>query len=538
MNDDRGERRAEGSGQPHAAEGITRRDVVRSGLAGGVLLAGGTVLGELARATGIAQAAAPKTKSGGALKIGTTGGGPSDSIDAHFATSDPDISRLWQLYEPLGVRDPNFNFQYRLAESMTPGKVPDVWTVKLRPGVTFHNGKAVTAEDVIYSLTRILNPKKPGTGAASIGYVDLAKTRAIDKLTVQVALTIPNIGFPDDVGQYFNGIVPVGYDPKKPVGTGPFMYQSFTPGQQSVFLRNPHYWDGAPHVDSVTIIDFTDDTAKVNALLSGQVHAIDNLPAAQLTSVKSNPGLKALISQCGAWQPFTMRVDQAPFSDVRVRQAFRLIVNRPQMIEQALSGQGRVGNDLYAPYDPAYDSALPQRHQDLGHAKSLLKAAGHSGLTVQLTTSPVYQGIVQAAEVFVQQAAGAGVTVKLNQVPTGTFYGPSYLKWTLAQDFWFTRNYLGQVAQGSLPNSPFNETHWADPTFQKLIKQAQAELNTAKRTDLLHEAQTLEYDNGGYIVWSFSNQLDAYSASVTGFSPARSGVPLTNYGFSKVAFVG
>jgi len=532
MRDERGEERLE----TPTAGGLTRREVLRGGLAGGALLASGALLGSLGTAN--AGAAAPKVKSGGALKVGTTGGGPSDSIDAHFATSDPDISRMWQLYEPLAVRDADFNFQYKLAESITPGKVPDVWTVKLRPGVTFHNGKAVTAEDVIFSLQRILDPKNPGTGAASISYVDIAKTKALDAHTVEIALTIPNVGFPDDVGQYFNGIVPVGYNPKAPIGTGPFRYQSFTPGEQSVFVRYADYWDTPAIVDSVTIIDFADDTARLNALLAGQLDAIDNLPAAQLSSVQSNPGLKALISQCGAWQPFTMRVDQAPFSDVRVRQAFRLMVNRPQMIEQALSGQGRVANDLYAPYDPAYDSALPQRHQDIAQAKSLLKAAGHSDLTVQLTTSPVYQGIVQAAEVFVQQASQAGVKVNLNQVPTGTFYGPNYLKWTFAQDFWFTRNYLGQVAQGSLPNSPFNETHWANPQFDSLIKQAMAELDTAKRTDLLHEAQTLEYDMGGYIVWSFSNQLDAYSASVTGFAPARSGVPLTNYGFYRVGFVG
>ena len=533
MNGDATDGRQRGS---EAERGITRREALRGGLAGGVLLASGGLLSGLGGLTQ-ASAASPKIKSGGALMIGATGGGPSDSIDAHFATSDPDISRLWQLYEPLGVRDANFDFQYRLAESMTPGKVPNVWTVKLRPGVTFHNGKPLTSADVIYSLQRILNPKKPGTGAASIGYVDLGKTKALDAHTVQIALTIPNVGFPDDIGQYFNGIVPVGYNPKSPVGTGPFKYQSFTAGQRSVFVKNPHYWDGVPHVDSVTIIDFSDDTAKVNALLSGQVHAITNLPAANLSQVQGNAAFKALISQCGAWQPFTMRVDQAPFSDVRVRQAMRLIVNRPQMIEQALAGQGRVANDLYAPYDPAYDSALPQRHQDLEQAKSLLKAAGHSGLTVQLTTAPVYQGIVQAAEVFAQQASGAGVKVKLNQTDTATFYGPNYLKWPFAQDFWFTRNYLGQVAQGSLPNSPFNETHWANPQFQKLIKEAQAQNDTAKRTELLHAAQQIEYESGGYIVWSFSNQLDAYSAAITGFSPAKSGVPLTNYGFGKVAFV-
>ena len=100
-----------------------------------------------------------------------------------------------------------------------------------------------------------------------------------------------------------------------------------------------------------------------------------------------------------------------------------------------------------------------------------------------------------------------------------------------------TRTYLGQVAQGSLKNSPFNETHWNDPGFVKLIDQARGELDEGKRTDLLHEAQKIEYDSGGYIVWSFSNQVDAYNAKVGGFQPAKSGVPLSNYGFGKVGFV-
>src|SRR5436305_6808996 len=107
-----------------------------------------------------------------------------------------------------------------------------------------------------------------------------------------------------------------------------------------------------------------------------------------------------------------MRVDQAPFSDVRVRQAMRLIVNRPQMVEQVLSGQGRIANDMYSPFDPFYASSLPQRHQDIEQAKALLKQAGHENLSVTLTTAPVFQGIVQAAQVFAQQASQAGVNVK------------------------------------------------------------------------------------------------------------------------------
>ena len=202
------------------------------------------------------------------------------------------------------------------------------------------------------------------------------------------------------------------------------------------------------------IQDFPDDNTRLNALTSGEVQAIDNLPAALLSSLQGNSGFRVLESKTGSWEPFTMRTDQAPFNDVRVRQAFRLIVDRPEMLRLVLSGHGRVANDLYSPFDPDYNSTLPQRHQDIEHARFLLKRAGKSGLSVELVTSPIYQGIVQAAETFAQQAKSAGVTVTLRQVDTTAFFGSSYLKWTFAQDYWSTLNYLTQVEQSSLPGRP------------------------------------------------------------------------------------
>jgi peptide/nickel transport system substrate-binding protein len=529
--------------------GLTRRQVLHGALAGGAMLSAGGLLAACGGSSsgGSSSSAAggsspPNTgaiKPGGSLRVGATGGGAKDTIDAHLPTADTDIMRCWNLYEPLAVRPPSFGpLEMMVAESIEAehGKA-DSWVVKIRPGIEFHNGKTVTADDVIFSLQRITDAKDPKVGAASIGYVDIKNIKKLSKSSVRIPLKFANTTFLDDIGQYFNAIVPVGYDPKQPVGTGAFMYESFTPGQQSVFKKFPNYWQsGRPYVDQVTIIDFTDDTARVNALLGGQVDAIDNLPTGQIAQVQGSSSLKVLISHTGQWQPFTMRVDQAPFSDVRVRQAMRLIVDRPQMVEQVLSGQGRVANDMYAPFDPAFNSTLPQRHQDIAQAKSLLKAAGHSGLTVQLTTAPVFQGVVQAAEVFAQQAQAAGVNVKLQKLDTGTFYGPNYLKWTFAQDFWSTREYLPQVAQGSLPTSPFNETHWADPTFLKLIGQARAELDASKRNQILQEAEKIEYDTGGYIIPYFSNQIDAYSSKVGGFVEAKSGFPLGNYWFKNVGF--
>jgi peptide/nickel transport system substrate-binding protein len=528
--------------------GVTRRQVLRGAVAGGVVLGAGGWLsacggddngGGGGGGGGTPAQSEGKLKAGGTLRVGATGGGAKDSIDAHIPTVDTDIMRCWNLYESLAVRTPDFSkVEMLLAESIEPEKSPKQWTIRLKDGITFHNGKAVTADDVIFSLRRILDPKDPKTGAASIGYVDEKLLKKMDDRTVRVTLEFANAGFLDDLGQYFNAIVPTDYDVENPVGTGPFKYVSFTPGQQSEFEKYADYWeDGKPYVDKLIIIDFPEDTARTNALLGGQVDVIDNLPAAQVQSVKSNPNLRVLSSETGAWQPFTMRVDQAPFDDVKVRQAFRLMVDREQMVQQVLSGQGSVANDLYARYDPAYASDLPQRQQDLEQAKSLLKQAGREGLSVELVTAPVFQGIVEAAQVFVQQAKGAGVNVKLRKVDSGTFYGDNYLSWTFAQDFWASRAYLSQVAQGDLPESPYNETHWKDPKFIDLIQQARAEVDDAKRADILHEAQTMQYEQGGYIIPYFSNIIDAYSAKLGGFVEAKCGFPFGNYWLKNVGFL-
>ena len=272
----------------------------------------------------------------------------------------------------------------------------------------------------------------------------------------------PNSVFDEAMAVYGNCIVPQNYDPSNPVGTGPFKYKSFRPGEQMVFDANKDYWGQVPAVDAVTIIEFKDAAARVNALLGGSVEAISQLPAAQVNVVKGQ-GMNVLDATTGAWQPFTMRIDQKPFNDVKVRQAFRLIVDRQAMVDQAYAGFGWIGNDMYAPFDPGYPKDLPQRAQDLEQAKSLLQQAGYNNdLVVELTTSEdIGSAAVPAAQVFAEQAKGAGVTVNVNKVDH-VFYGDNYLKWTFAQDFWYTRNYLapdgpGHHADGALQRDPLEE---------------------------------------------------------------------------------
>jgi peptide/nickel transport system substrate-binding protein len=350
-------------------------------------------------------------------------------------------------------------------------------------------------------------------------------------------MTSPYGSFVDQLAYwYYLYIVPTGFDPKKPNGTGAFKYQSFTPGQRSVFVRNPNYWKpGLPYVDTLTIIDFSDSASLQNALTTGVIHGAGALEGPQLAALASSSSVRTVKSHTGAITPFTMRVDQAPFSDVRVRQAMRLLVNRPQLINSALNGDAVVGADVSSPYDPNYDSSL-HRQQDIAQAKSLLKKAGHANLTVQLVTSPVATGTVSMATVLAQQAKAAGMTINLRTVDPTTFFGPNYLHWTFSQDFYNYSPYLAQVAQSLLPTSPFNETHWSQPHYISLYKQANATANPGLRRQIEHEMQLIDFNEGGYIIPAFIDALDAYSTKITGYSAARVGQPLSDFDFEHFSF--
>ncbi|WP_427005767.1 ABC transporter substrate-binding protein [Pseudarthrobacter sp. H2] len=479
-----------------------------------------------------AAAATSAPKSGGDMRVGIVGGSSKDTLDAHAPVTHPDEARAIQLYDTLASYDNDHKIQLALTDAITPSTDAKTWTVHLRAGLKFSDGKPITAEDVVFTFKRITDPKSPMAGATALSTLDRDALKASDAQTVVFSFTSPYATFPDTVAQYTAGIVPVGYDPQKPVSSGPFMVDSFTPGQQSVFVKNPNYWRaGQPYLDKVTIIDFPDDTARVNALLGGQVDAIDQLPLGQVNVVKANPAMKVLESATGSWLPFTMRVDQAPFDDPKVREAFRLIVDRKQMVDQVLGGHGTIGNDMYGPFDACFPSDAAQRQQNIEKARQLLAEAGKSNLSVDLVTSPAAAGLVEAAQVFAEQAKAAGVTVNVKKVDPGEFYGDQYLKWSFSQDFWFTRDYLPQTAASGLPGAPYNETHWNDKEWTDLVTKAQATTDATARCGLIKQANKIEFDRGGYIIWGFPNSVDAYSSAVQGLTPDKSGIPLTSFGF-------
>jgi peptide/nickel transport system substrate-binding protein len=519
-----------------SASDMTRRDLLKAGALGGLTIGAGGLLGALGNSSQPAWGAATsKPKKGGTLRIGLSGGGGVDGMNPVRLGLQTDYARVFQIYEPLIAWDRNLNPIPHLAESMTSNADATIWTIKLRKGITFHDGKPFTAADVVHTFQTILNPKALGYGATPIQYVDAKNIKMLDKYTVQIPCLSPFSTFMETLPVYDYCVIPVGFNPSKPNGTGPFKFQSFTPGVQSVMVRNPDYWQsGLPYVDKLVLIDFAEETSQTNALASGQVDAIDMLSAPSIATVKSGGG-SVLISKGGGFSPWTMRVDVAPFNDVRVRQALRLVLDRPQLKKVVFAGHGTLGNDVFSRWDSDYDNSLPQRHQDLDKAKSLLKQAGHEGLTVQLVVAPQAQGAIAAAQVFQEQATGAGVKISIRQI-TSTAFENDYTKWTFANSFWYFNPYFEEVGLATLPTSPFGETHFDNPTYKSLYADGLKTVDASKRANIAHEMQKIDYDTGGYIIPCFAPIIDGLSSKLRGDKTSKSGLPFNNWDLKSLWF--
>jgi len=229
-----------------------------------------------------------------------------------------------------------------------------------------------------------------------------------------------------------------------------------------------------------------------------------------------------LAADSPAIQVFIMAVDIAPFDDPLVRQAFRLIPDRQALIDGALFGYGTLGNDLAGKGLPFFAEDLPPREQDLEQARSLLSQAGQENLTVTLHTSDIVPGFVEAATLFAEQASGAGVTVEVKREPANAYFDTSllYTKLDFAQSFWTFSSLPIWYEQALLSDAVWNETHWREPSFDQLIRQAQGAPDEETATDLWHQIQEIQYEEGGYIVWAYQNLVDGAAQNVQGIVPS------------------
>jgi peptide/nickel transport system substrate-binding protein len=487
---------------------------------------------------GLAALPGGTPKRGGTFTVGVITAGSAENLFPGTLSVPPDYARQMSLYNYLFYPSDDVSSQVPgLALSAEHNHDASVWIFKLRPDVLWHDGSPFTAADVVYNFKALWSSATTNYSASFLtGVVDFKKVRARDKLTVEVPLLRPVAQFPTMFAWLNFGIVKEGATAKTaaahPIGTGPFKFVSFTPGSQSVFEANKDYWEeGKPYVDKL-IVDssFTDNNSLTSALLGGQVNLFLSPPLATAREQIASKGMQILQAPVPSQTyMFGMRVDKGPFADNRIRTAFKLLVNRQEMINSAFAGFGDVDADLIGvPGVPYYASDL-KRTPDVEKAKSMFKAAGVAGHTFAWPTAEVAPGFVESTTNLAAQAAAAGIKVAVDTVSIATYFTPAGGAYTrvASQNFWQPATSLMVDYFSSLTaDAPFRDTWWghqkggngvpSGASAQKLISAAIAEVNPGKAADLWHECQLQQYNYGGYLAWGNLPYVDGAAKEVRG----------------------
>lgn len=451
---------------------------------------------------------------GGTLTIGMLGYS-TESLDPHYTNaSTADLLRAAQLFDGLTKYTPDGSVELSLAESISSNEDATQWVVKLREGVTFHDGSPLDADDVIFTVERILNPDEAARGAGQLDFLKPEMVSKVDDLTVQFDLDKPYGPFQDVWASNYLRVVPVGFDPENPVGTGPFKYDSFTAGQESTFVRNDAYWGNVPELEAVEVLGFAEPEAQLNALISGQVDLVPRIADSQIPRVESAAGLEVQTSETGQYFPLVMNTDSEPFDDERVRLAMKLIADREELVTNVLNGSGRIANDWISGYGPCEQPDVPQRQQDIERAKQLLAEAGATDLELDLYTTAGTPGMVQTAVVFAEQAKEAGVTIDVHNLDQAA-YLEKYTEWPFAVDF-YSSPYLELIPLTLLPGGAGNAGQWNDPEFVELADQLFATPDQSEQCKLVDEMKRIEHERGPNVVWAWTTVLDAHDERVQG----------------------
>ncbi|MFB6888395.1 ABC transporter substrate-binding protein [Kitasatospora sp. NPDC056327] len=412
-------------------------------------------------------------------------------------------------------------YKLKLAESVEPNADATMWTVKLRKGVQFHDGKPVRAADVAFSLTTLAAP--PSNRASVYADVDAAKIKVVDDSTLEVPLKRARADFKESVLAVFSVVFPEGTtDFAKPIGSGPYKFE--TSDQRIVRLvANEQYWGGKPAIPALEIDRIASPAARLAALKDGQVDYAVGISAAGAQTEKGNTGIKIQrggVANSNALS-FAMNQNLAPFNDPKVRKAVRLAADRPALVAQALMGYGAPGEDVVGKDLPGYNAKLTERKRDLEEARKLFREAGVTELT--LRAADVVPGMLPAAKLFAQQLEEAGVKLAVQEVPADSYY--SDLKGLATHPFqvfyYVNRPAALHLAAVTNEKAVFNVTGAGQAHWSRLAE-AQVLVDPTARANAFDAIEQDFYDNGGDLVWGFQEQLDATRAGVEGVRLSQS----------------
>ncbi|WP_099864180.1 ABC transporter substrate-binding protein [Pararhizobium haloflavum] len=464
------------------------------------------------------RAQAPQ--KGGALKMGLVGGESTNSLDpATFLTQVPqNFGNCWG--EQLVLQSPeDGSAQPQLAESWEPSEDATEWRFKIRKGVTFHDGKEMTPEDVAQTIRRHSDEK---TQSAAAGVLTDIDDISVDGDYVVFRMARGNADLPLLLTDYHLIIQPNGgYDaPDAGIGTGPYRVEVNEPGVRHVATKYDGYWrDDVGHVDSVEVIVMNDNTARMSALQSGQVHIINRVEPRTVELLARAAGVAIENVPSKGHYIFPMFCNTAPFDNHDLRMALKLAIDRQAMVDQVFQGYASLGNDF--PINESYalfSDDIEQRAYDPDQAKFHYEKSGHSGPIVLRTSDVAFPGAVDASVLFQQQAAAAGITLDIQREPGDGYWTEVWNKQPFCASYWG-----GRPTQDSMYSTAYysdaewNDTRFFNEEFDSILLEARAELDDTKRKDMYRDMAMMVRDDGGLILPVFNDFIDARREEVQGW---------------------
>ena len=495
-----------------AAARMSRRDFLRSAALAGVAPLAATAI--------FNQSGAQTPVKGGHLVVALAGGATTDVFDPALCTQDTcaTANNMWgsTLTRESGSGSP----LPLLAESWEPVDAGRRWRFNLRRGVEFHNGKTVTADDVAATLRRH-SDKDSKSGALGI-LTDMEGVRADGESAVEVSLKTVSPDFPLLMADYHLIIQPDGGGGNESVGTGPYKVEEAEHGVRYLMRKDPnHFNPDMGHVETIEALVINDDTARVSAVQTGQAHMTHRVPPKVAKLLSRSPDIEVKNISGRAHYVFLMHCDTPPFDNNDLRLALKLAVNRGEMVEKILQGYGGAGNDF--PINAAYGlfpDDIPQREYDPQEAASRYKKSGHSGPIVLRVAENAFPGAVDAAALYKQSAAAAGIEIEIKREPADGYWSNVWNVQPFCVSYWSGRPVQHQMyTVGYKSDADWNDTRFKRADFDALLARVQSELDEARRAAIYREMALMVRDEGGAIVPMFNDFIDAVRSNVKGFKP-------------------
>ncbi len=485
-------------------------------------MVGATALGLTATSasalwTNRAHAATPK--KGGHMIAGLNDSNTIDSLDPTTWNATTMIVIGRSVRDSLVEVGQDDSAAPGLAESWEASADAKEWRFKLRSGVEFSNGKSLTTEDVINSVN--LHRGEDSKSGAKGVFEGIEDVSADGKDTVVFKLSSGNAAFPFLLTDYHMNIVPTvdgKADATSPIGTGCYILEEFEPGIRAVMKKNPNAWQGDDfgHVDSCELVTILDDTARVNALVTGEVHVINRPDLKTINRLKRKAGTQIIDTESNLAFTHPMRMEGAPYDNYDFRMALKLSTNREAFVDKVLYGYGVPGNDQ--PLGPKFASYDPDLKVDfdLDRARDHLKKSGHADTPIKYRfADTAYGGAGDAAQIFLEDWKKAGINVELVREPKDGYWSNVWNVKPFCACYWGPRPVEDMILSiAYISGAPWNDSNIANERVDELVTMARAELDAAKQKEMYTEVQALISDQGGTIVPAFGKDVAAASDKI------------------------